>query len=71
MSGDLKLIGWGDQAGDSSDTSVSFTGGAMSYEFRSDGFYVVPEPGTLALLVLGLTIAVAAHGRQSNAKRST
>ncbi len=68
--GDLKLIGWGDQAGDSSDTSVSFAGGAMSYEFRSDGFYVVPEPGTLALLVLGLTIAVAAHGRQSNAKRS-
>jgi hypothetical protein len=71
VSGDLKLIGWGGQAGDSSDTSVSFVGDAMPYEFRSDGFYVVPEPGTLALLVLGLTIAVTAHGRQSNAKRST
>ena len=52
---DLKLVGWGSEVGSSASTAVSFIGGpAMTYEFRSDGFYltnvaVIPEPASIAL----------------------
>jgi hypothetical protein len=62
---DLKLVGWGSEVGSSASTAVSFIGGpAMTYEFRSDGFYltnvaVIPEPASIALwaTVLGLGFA--------------
>jgi len=62
---DLKLVGWGSEVGSSASTEVSFTGGTpLSYEFRSDGFYltnvaIVPEPASFVLVmaIVGLGCA--------------
>ncbi|MEX0612037.1 MAG: hypothetical protein WD229_07940, partial [Pirellulales bacterium] len=45
----LKLIGWGSQAGTSSSTSVAFVGGSpLAHSFLADGFYVTVPGGGLA-----------------------
>ena len=45
----LKLIGWGGQAGNSSDTSVLFVGGGpLPVEYLSDGLYVTLDTVELA-----------------------
>jgi hypothetical protein len=46
----LKLIGWGSEAGLNSSTMVSFVGGSpLSYVFQSDGLYVTAD--MVAILV--------------------
>ncbi|MEX2172185.1 MAG: PEP-CTERM sorting domain-containing protein, partial [Pirellulales bacterium] len=69
----LKLIGWGSEAGDRGDTLVSFIGGdALPIAYRSDGLYVtaaVPEPGAMVLLAMGLVVLAPASRRLRRAGR--
>ncbi len=53
---ELKLIGWGAQSGDPSNTAVSFVGGdALPVSVQTDGLFVlVPEPAAAGFMVIGL-----------------
>lgn len=49
---DFALINWTNSFGGTNNMTVNFiNGSALSYEYRSDGFYIVPEPAVTGLLL--------------------
>lgn len=55
---DFALINWTNSVGNYSNMAVSFINGtALDYAIRGDGFYIVPEPSTAALLLGALGMA--------------
>lgn len=64
---DFALINWTNSVGVYSNMTVNFINGSpLDYEYRSDGFYIIPEPGVTALLIGGLGAIMLGLRRRKN-----
>lgn len=61
---DFALINWSNAIGNYTNMTVNFINGSpLDYEYRSDGFYIVPEPTVTVLTIGGITVVLLGFRR--------